>query len=97
MRREMPEGECAERIGCDVRQVAQRIKMSDCAPSQPSDCNESAPASFAAARVSESWSKAEIHFEMAKAAMKLAARNTEGAQMAAEHLERAAKTLREKE
>jgi hypothetical protein len=32
---------------------------------------------------------------MAKAAMKLAARNAAGAQMAAEHLERAAKTLRE--
>lgn len=54
-----------------------------------------APSELAPARGSASWSKAEMHFEMAKAAMKLAARNTAGAQMAAEHLERAAKTLRE--
>jgi hypothetical protein len=40
------------------------------------------------------WDKAKIHFDMAKAAMKLAAKNAQGAEMAAEHLERAAATLR---
>lgn len=43
---------------------------------------------------SEAWSKAETHFMMAKAAMKIAARNAAGAEMAAEHLEQAAEALR---
>lgn len=43
---------------------------------------------------SASWSKAEIHFEMAKAAWRLAARNEHGAAMVIEHMERAIKTLK---
>lgn len=53
----------------------------------------SGPSELAAPAGSE-WEKAEIHFQMAKTAMKLAARNPAGAAMAAEHLERAAATLR---
>jgi hypothetical protein len=40
------------------------------------------------------WAKAEIHFEIARAAMKLAARNEHGGAMAIEHLEKAIESLR---
>lgn len=40
------------------------------------------------------WDNAEIHFEMAKAAWKLAARNEDGAAMAIEHMERAIASLK---
>lgn len=43
---------------------------------------------------SASWSKAEMHFGMAKAAWKLAARNEHGAAMVIEHMERAVETLK---
>jgi hypothetical protein len=49
---------------------------------------------FAEARGSESWSKAEMHFGMAKAAWKLAARNEHGAAMVIEHMERAIAILK---
>ena len=43
---------------------------------------------------SASWSKAEMHFGMAKAAWKLAAKNEHGAAMVIEHMERAIETLK---
>ena len=46
------------------------------------------------ASYSASWSKAEMHFGMAKAAWKLAARNEHGAAMVIEHMERAIEALK---
>ena len=53
-----------------------------------------AMAGFAAPLSSASWSKAEMHFGMAKAAWKLAARNEHGAAMVIEHMERAIENLK---
>lgn len=51
-------------------------------------------AAFSPAPGSASWSKAEMHFGMAKAAWKLAARNQHGAAMVIKHMERAIETLK---
>ena len=53
-----------------------------------------AMAGLAAPLSSAPWTKAEMHFGMAKAAWKLAARNEHGAAMVIEHMERAIETLK---
>ena len=53
-----------------------------------------AESSLAGPPSSASWSKAEIHFGMARAAWKLAARNQHGATIVIEQMERAIATLK---
>ena len=69
------------------------LDMPPAHPHVPNETAASSPSSFAAPSGS-AWEQAKIHFEMAKAAMKLAAKSPAGAIMVIEHLEKAAASLR---
>jgi len=71
-----------------------RRRMTTTLPSPKDIRQPESAAGLAAPLGSASWSKAEIHFGMAKAAWKLAARNEHGAAMVIEHMERAIETLK---